>query len=437
MNASRKRQILCLIPLIVGVALSFALPKINALVELEHQLFWFPKKQSPENTLADRSPLADFRIRVYDVSPTTTEAPRVLTIAEPPSVTDWLFSLNALRTHGAGNLTLSPLLSWTEADELELRALEHEITSFPRATLGLDLRLQSSPEEFPLFLEPSTLKTILGDPSAIPAINALSTPPSVTQGTFGFRLLENAQPELTPAEIRLPLLARWGDKILPSIELSGAASLTGHSSADIAVVLGKHIRIGKNGPVIPIDATGRTTLPTAIPGETEPLSTLIDPDKQASPQNVVITSPENSPHLRQLPTSLTHLTSRLPRDPTLFQRPPSWFEIPLLIFLALLLQARKPLALLLAPLPPILASTSQLWLVLTPALALLLTFLFLKLFLKKSPQPKEKPSPPAPQSAKKQAPPAPNSTPPKKSPAKKTPKKKSPRRKGKKRKKKR
>ncbi|MDA8959989.1 hypothetical protein N9F13_01125 [Akkermansiaceae bacterium] len=94
--------------------------------------------------------------------------------------------------------------------------------------------------------------------------------------------------------------------------------------------------------------------------------------------------PSDPLHLQQSSQILDHLSSRVPRNPTVFHRLPFWIEIPILILLSLLLQVRKPLALILLALPAVLAQGQQQWLVLTPALALALTYLILKSRFKKS-----------------------------------------------------
>ncbi|MDB4373947.1 hypothetical protein N9Z50_02955, partial [Akkermansiaceae bacterium] len=160
MKAAGHSKALVLLPLVVGVALSFALPHLKPLAQLEHALFWIPSQSEKSDLLIEREPLTDFRITVSDVSPSENlakETSRVLTSSGEESVTDWLFALNAVRTHGAEKVTLSPLLSWDEADELELRTLDHEIASFPAAALGITLRLESVAQPFPTYLEKSII----------------------------------------------------------------------------------------------------------------------------------------------------------------------------------------------------------------------------------------------------------------------------------------
>ncbi|MDE0861929.1 MAG: hypothetical protein OSA93_17360, partial [Akkermansiaceae bacterium] len=400
MKAARRQQLLlCLLPLALGVALSFKLPHLKPLIELEHALFWFPQKN---DTLVEREPLKEFQVRVFDISHDNSEkkAIRALSTSDDSSVTDWLFALNAVRTHGADHATVSTLLSWEDSVELELRALDHEIASFPSSALGITLRLDSTPQPFPDYLKVSVLPSgnIETDISLIPEVNAVTSDPSATGKLYGFRLLENSQPQIENDTISLPILARWGDRILPSLELASLIANTGHAPADVSLSKNGQLRIGTTGPVLPLREDGTIEIPRrAELGETTPMEALIDPEKQPSPSKVVFISQNDPVHLRQLDFSLSHLGSRLPRAPISFHRLPCWIEISILILLALVLQTKKPLALLFVPLAPILATTAQQWWVLTPAISLVATFLLLKLVLKKeslqasAPQQKEEP----------------------------------------------
>ncbi|MDB4578430.1 hypothetical protein N9105_03890 [Akkermansiaceae bacterium] len=389
MKAAGHSKALVLLPLVVGVALSFALPHLKPLAQLEHALFWIPSQSEKSDLLIEREPLTDFRITVSDVSPSENlakETSRVLTSSGEESVTDWLFALNAVRTHGAEKVTLSPLLSWDEADELELRTLDHEIASFPAAALGITLRLESVAQPFPTYLEKSIIPAanFHGRISSLPEINAISGTPSTSTGLLGFRILENAQPQIKGDDISIPFLARWDERIFPSLELASLIVSSGNQPSDVTISSNGQLRIGKTGPVFSLDHRGYFTIPSKHPPEAAALKTLLDPSAQDSPKKVTFLGPSDPLHLQQSSQILDHLSSRVPRNPTVFHRLPFWIEIPILILLSLLLQVRKPLALILLALPAVLAQGQQQWLVLTPALALALTYLILKSRFKKS-----------------------------------------------------
>ena len=416
MKASRHLKTLTLLPLAVGVALSFALPHLRPLVHLEHALFHLPGQGEKNDLLFEREPLADFRITVSDVSPSQEldkAPPRVLLSSGQESPTDWLLALHTVRNHGAQKLTLTPLLAWDAADELELRALDHEIASFPAAALGITPRLNSLAEPLPPFLESSLIPAAhhQGQISALPEVNAVSTAPSTSTGLLGFRLLENAQPQIQSGTITIPLLARWNDKILPSLELASLIAATGHQPADVTISADHQLRIGKTGPVIPLHPSGSLTLPLKTLPEPQNLKILLDPEAQTSPEKIIFLGPTDPPHLTQSPHLLQHLSSRTPRSPQHFQRPQPCIEIALLTLLILVLQTRKPLALLLLPIPLLLATTHQQWLPYTPALTLTLTYLLLKGLLSNTKATPKTKTPPAQASPNPQPNPPPHPRP--------------------------
>lgn len=375
-------------PLLIGVALSFAIPHLKPLVKLEHSLFFTPNLK--ESAL-EREPLEDFKISAFPLILSEPRLQRTFISDDKPAVTDWMLAIHTLRGNEAESLTISPLLSWPDSNELELRALEHEISEFPNTVLGYDLRLASIPQTFPDYLKGSQLKKITGDQSSIPKVNAISILPSVTSGLHGFRLMENAQPQFQTDSIEIPLLARWGDHILPSIELASIIARHDLSPSEVHVHLGSHIRLSNDGLIIQIDSSGRAQVKRVeTPSNTEPLGVLASADHQKSPKQVIILGTDDAPHLQRLPQSLIELSSPNHGEPTTYQRVPHWIEIPLLILFVLLFSWKGPLSILWLPIPILIATFSQQWLLWTPALAIPLTYLLLRMLLKKA-KPEEEP----------------------------------------------
>ncbi|MEN8694433.1 MAG: hypothetical protein ACN4GG_04390 [Akkermansiaceae bacterium] len=391
MSSSHPSRLLCIIPLLLGITLSLTIQHVPPLVKLEHRLFWFPK---PQESFVKRKPLTDFQLQVSDISPLDQPLveTRILETEKPLAVTDWLFALNAVRTNGATHVTISPLLSWPDPVELELRALEHEITNFDSAALGYDLRRASAPTPFPNYLTPSILTKVEGDLSTIPKVNTITIPPSITTGTQGFRILENAQPKIESNSMTIPLLAQWDENILPSFELASLIARTDTKPDEVKVTLGKHIQIGDSGIILPIDSSGHIIVPSDSerPGAAENLTVLTDPEKQESPPHLLILSKASPPHLRKFSQTISHLSSRISRDHQSYRRLPFWAEIPFLIFFTLVLQARKPLALLLIPAPFLFTLFTQQWFLLLPPLLIFTSFMGIKKALKKK-SPKERP----------------------------------------------
>jgi hypothetical protein len=71
----------------------------------------------------------------------------------------------------------------------------------------------------------------------------------------GFSLLEN---EADPGDGARHLVARWNDRILFAFPLAVEITALGLDPAEVSIEAGKEIRLGKGGPVFPIDAFGRS-----------------------------------------------------------------------------------------------------------------------------------------------------------------------------------
>lgn len=376
MSTPRRAQLPIILPLLAGIALVFAIPHLRPLIDLEHRFFLIPSSQE---LALEREPLEEFCISAYPIVPSGRIAGKNLLNPDDHSVTDWMLSLHTLRANGVEHITISRQLSWSEADELELRALEHEVLNFPTATHGYDLQLGSTPQPFPEHLSDSQIDKITGKVSLIPEVNALSTSPSITSGRHGFRLMENAQPQITANTIRIPLLARWGERILPSLELASLIARSGVSPSEVEVHLGSHIRIPNRGPIIPIDDSGNTEVSREKKLTKKPFCDHLD--SKSTPTRIVVSAQDDPPHLQQLGASLAQLSGGH-EEAVIYKRLPFWIEIPILILLSLLLAIKTRLAILLLPLPFLLSHFYNYWHLWTPALVLVAGFFLLRIIPK-------------------------------------------------------
>jgi hypothetical protein len=93
--------------------------------------------------------------------------------------------------------------------------------------------------------------------SALPQVNRVSVPNAELGGEMtlgGFSLLEN---EKDPGDGKQALLAQWGDRVIFAFPLAVEIAAQGLTPADVLVHVGREVRLGKDGPVIPIDGFGR------------------------------------------------------------------------------------------------------------------------------------------------------------------------------------
>lgn len=178
-----------------------------------------------------------------------------------PKPSEYAVLLAKAHQAGARELAFTRALSWKGAPELELRALDSSLRPFERILLPIDLTEVPQPPDSPSYLQRSLLArgNLAGDASSLPFMNQVAVPPSVSgrEGVefafpdFGGRDLQYRAPG------RLPVLTRWEDGFLPSWPLSLAMRMEGVDLQELMFEPGRHLRLGPEGPVIPLDDYGR------------------------------------------------------------------------------------------------------------------------------------------------------------------------------------
>jgi hypothetical protein len=105
-----------------------------------------------------------------------------------------------------------------------------------------------------------------GDPSAIPAFSRTIIPPDpqiLQNGTPAFRVIESSRNLINEKTIRVPLIAKRGTEVAPSVILAAVANHAGVPLDKIVVKLDGHKPTIEVGEVysIPIGADGTMTVP--------------------------------------------------------------------------------------------------------------------------------------------------------------------------------
>lgn len=178
--------------------------------------------------------------------------------ASPLAPVDHAVIFASLHEAGHRVIGVGHLMAWEDSEPLAMDALRKQLDRFDAAVLALPLARGAVPEPVAApFLRWSILESdALGNVSALPQVNRIAVPNAEQGGSksvAGFSLLEN---ESDPGDAVQPLLARWGDRIVFSFPLAVEIAAEGLTPADVIVHVGKEIRIGKAGPVIPIDGFG-------------------------------------------------------------------------------------------------------------------------------------------------------------------------------------
>lgn len=275
----------------------------------------------------------------------------------PPSALDYAVILQCLYDRGFRQVVISTRMSWDGQPGLEAEGLGSRLALFDRAVIPVSVTRAATPEDPPPALQRALIPyfQVRGNHHLLPMVNRVPVKAHTDGGEntlAGFHHIENAP----PSPDAIPMLARWQDHgLIPSIELLAIMAAHDVSSAELIVHCGRHIRLGVNGPVIPIDAFGQTPLPAeANAKKTTPAITaeqLVVPDQksevsqdaQALERIALIhatgrkTSATNTlPHNRLAMLPIMTRAYPLPANPRQIPRVPWWASVILIIDLALL-----------------------------------------------------------------------------------------------------
>lgn len=178
-------------------------------------------------------------------------------------------SINGLKKLGTRHLFLGTHLHWPELEKKENAVLNTAISELDSCIISVPLRRSASPVSLPTFLRETSISTsqVLGNLNTLPKVNNLSLSPTfdIPKNTLtGFSQLETELPST-----KLPLLAYWEDRVVLSSLLLERMHHLRISSDELEVELGKHIKLGHSGNIIPIDEYGYFT-PTSYPTDRKP-----------------------------------------------------------------------------------------------------------------------------------------------------------------------
>jgi hypothetical protein len=202
------------------------------------------------------------------VPPVVPPPPRLLTIDEDPekwfsasplAPVDHALIFARLADVGHKTLGVGHLMAWDQPEPLAMQALRKQLDRYDAAVLALPLARGAAPEPVaaPFLRWSIAAKDAKGKVSALPQVNRVSISNAELGGQKtlgGFSLLEN---EKDPGDGTQPLLAQWGDRVIFAFPLAVEIAAQGLTPADVLVHVGREVRIGTDGPVIPIDGFGR------------------------------------------------------------------------------------------------------------------------------------------------------------------------------------
>jgi hypothetical protein len=328
--------------------------------------------------------------------------------SSPPSPIDVAVVFRNMQRLGVKHAASSAVLAWDAPDVIGLAALEKSLQGFDSLVMAAPLGRGAVAEPIPQAFRAASLPLtkVRGDVSLLPVVNRLPLNGVVLgpDGSLaGFQTLDTESDQSMP-----PLLARWDDRLVFSFPLVVALRESTVPLEELEIHLGKYLRLGASGPIVPLDAHGRMLVPfdladipagiaaASLIDRTEPLRplgntkfTLLRDDQSAAEYS----TRNFSQHIASMVAAIGSDTALFRPKP--YHRLPVRHEIGLLSLLVLLLT----LALTLSPLVRLgavsllgaaigftqfLVFKSGIWLPITPLLALLLAGLAASAFVKRS-----------------------------------------------------
>ena len=185
----------------------------------------------------------------------------------PPSPLDYAVLLHHLQEAGAKNIVLTTRMSWDGDLGITSAALSDKLSTFHRANIGLPLTRGSHKQELPDILRQSIIpfSNVSGNYRILPIVNQVTVPSAVKdsdQVRAGFSHIESAPEEAST----IPLICVWeGEGITPSLELLALMNAHDIDPDQVIIHCNEHIRLGLDGPVIPLGSYGEIHLPVAAP----------------------------------------------------------------------------------------------------------------------------------------------------------------------------
>lgn len=205
-----------------------------------------------------------WQLRVVSArKPSDTEEPVVVALEDDPdgffqsfpqAPIDLAVILKNFQRLGGNKAAVAVVLAWDEPDPIGLAALDKVLGGFESLVMCAPLGRGAVPEPLPApFRSASLAVADIDGALALPVVNRIPLTGVILgeSAAAGFQTLESE-----PATDAIPLLARWDDRVVLAFPLLAAMQRLDVPVDQLEVRLGKYIRLGKEGPVLPIDARG-------------------------------------------------------------------------------------------------------------------------------------------------------------------------------------
>lgn len=190
--------------------------------------------------------------------------------SSPPAPIDLAVIFTNFYRLGAKKAATAAVLAWETPDPIGLAALEKSLARFDSLVMAAPLSRGAVASSMPPAFRRASipLAAVQGNTSSLPVVNRVPIPGVILGGEntlAGFSVLE--------AEAGggfSPLLARWEDRVILGFPLLAVLQRLDLPPAGVEVRLGQYLKLGTNGPIVPIDDYGRlATPPKPISGYAE------------------------------------------------------------------------------------------------------------------------------------------------------------------------
>ncbi len=181
--------------------------------------------------------------------------------SSPPSPVDLAVIFSNLQRLGVKNASSSAVLAWSDPDPIGLVALDKVISRFESFVMAAPLSRGAVPEAMPEAFRNASLplSAVKGSTSELPLVNRIPVPGVIlgrANTLAGFQSLESEK-----STGFAPLLARWDDRVVFSFPLLAVIRHLNLPLDGMEIRLGEYLKLGPQGPTVPMDAFGRLGVP--------------------------------------------------------------------------------------------------------------------------------------------------------------------------------
>ncbi|MES2660185.1 MAG: hypothetical protein V4689_16295 [Verrucomicrobiota bacterium] len=181
--------------------------------------------------------------------------------SSPPAPIDLAVIFTNFQRLGAKKAATAAVLAWEKPDPIGLAALEKSLSRFETLVMAAPLSRGVVGTAMPPSFRRTSLpvEKIHGDASGLPLVNRLPIPGIILGGETtitGFSALESEKPSKF-----IPLMARWEDRVIFSFSLLTVLQRLDLPLEGVEVRLGEFLKLGPEGPIVPVDEFGRLALP--------------------------------------------------------------------------------------------------------------------------------------------------------------------------------